>query len=177
MDKDIQNWADSYFTSEKQNIYVPLRTVLISFRENTPHTTWNSTALKENLLAWCSLKGYNLNPLENRSKYGVCRDELILKYREMIFIGTSQVSFEETQTRNREVLMGITFKEWANCYFSDSFFDCDLSAKSAFNHFNETAKTDWTMNRFRRALIAWSEAYDHDLSGFSSAIDYLYIKK
>lgn len=87
----FDEWAKKYFIKSRRNAFITYREALDNFRSNTPQKNYPQLKFKYALTAWCSKKGYILNPSEFQNAAGriIRRTEVAFgktKIAEMFYI-------------------------------------------------------------------------------------------
>ncbi|MEO9474165.1 MAG: hypothetical protein ABJG41_01480 [Cyclobacteriaceae bacterium] len=69
------------------------------------------------------------------------------------------------EKRNLISEMGNAFHEWADVYFSEDSekLNCFVVKNEAFDEFKRASKTNWTSQKFGKALKAWAKYYGYEL--------------
>jgi len=70
------------------------------------------------------------------------------------------------EKRNLISVMGNDFHDWADGYFSNQSDNLDTMVvkQDAFKDFKETSRTNWTPQKFGKALAAWTKYYGYELN-------------
>lgn len=103
MGDGFKDWADSYFTENNLDEYVPKKDAFTDFEIKSNLKKWTSQRFKSSLKEWCKYYGYILNPEEYLNSNGRCIQNYNGTTMEMVYIRTAEgTSKTKTETKKDE---------------------------------------------------------------------------